>query len=100
MQAATLKALAIHTADEAGSAQGPDYRFGWGLMNTASAVDLIQRVGNGHFISEEILTNGDSLEFSIYSNGVVPIKATITWTDPPGTPISPALNPPDIMLVE
>lgn len=99
LQAATLKALAIHTADEAGSAQGPDYRFGWGLMNTASAVDLIQRVGNGHFISEEILTNGDSLEFSIYSNGVVPIKATITWTDPPGTPISPALNPPDIMLV-
>jgi hypothetical protein len=37
MRAATLKALAIHTADEAGSADGPDYEFGWGLLNTKSA---------------------------------------------------------------
>ena len=37
MKAATLKALAIHTADETGPNPGPDYMFGWGLMNTAKA---------------------------------------------------------------
>ena len=41
MRAATLKALAIHTADEAGTADGPDYRHGWGLLNTRSAAQLI-----------------------------------------------------------
>lgn len=38
MQAATLKALVIHTADEAGFTDGPDYIFGWGLMNTTKAI--------------------------------------------------------------
>ena len=31
--ASTLKGLAIATADEAGVTPGPDYRFGWGLLN-------------------------------------------------------------------
>ncbi len=39
MKAATLKALAIHTADEAGPNEGPDYQFGWGLFNALSAAD-------------------------------------------------------------
>ena len=42
MRAATLKALAIHTADEAGGAPGPDYEFGWGLLNT-------KQCRNGHY---------------------------------------------------
>jgi hypothetical protein len=38
----TLKALIIHTADDAISgAPGPDYRFGWGLMNTEAAAALM-----------------------------------------------------------
>ena len=98
-QAATLKAIAIHTANEAGSTDGPDYRFGWGLMNTAQAVDLIQRNGNGNLISEEFLMNGDSVEFIISSDGDEPLRATISWTDLPGTPTPPILNSPEIMLV-
>jgi len=37
MKAATVKVLIIHTADEAGTSPGPDYEFGWGLMNTKKA---------------------------------------------------------------
>jgi len=33
MRSATLKGILIHTADEAGIAPGPDYQFGWGLVN-------------------------------------------------------------------
>src|SRR3546814_20399712 len=43
MRAATLKGLAIHTAGEAGPSPGPDYRFGWGVLNTASAAEEIGR---------------------------------------------------------
>ncbi len=97
--AATLKALAIHSADEAGEADGPDYRFGWGLLNTAKAIDLIQRNGNGYLIDERSLENNDSIEVEIVSDGTWPLKATIVWTDLPGTPPIPGVDPQDIMLV-
>ena len=40
MRASTLKGLLIHTADDLGTA-GPDYKFGWGLVNAKAAADLI-----------------------------------------------------------
>ncbi|MGB5327394.1 MAG: S8 family serine peptidase, partial [Gammaproteobacteria bacterium] len=48
MRSATLKALAIHTADEAGDAAGPDYAFGWGLLNTRNAAKVISEDGGGN----------------------------------------------------
>ncbi|MEO1655909.1 MAG: S8 family serine peptidase, partial [Bacteroidota bacterium] len=60
MLSASLKALAIHTADEAGLHEGPDYQFGWGLMNSARAAQLISqdRAFNNSLIKEEELTQG------------------------------------------
>jgi len=40
MRASTIKALIIHTADDLGNT-GPDYSYGWGLMNTKAAVDVM-----------------------------------------------------------
>lgn len=37
MKSSTLKALAIATANEAGNADGPDYKSGWGLLNAHKA---------------------------------------------------------------
>ncbi len=102
MRAATLKALVIHTADEAGAADGPDYKFGWGLLNTRKAVALIDSVWKDqkeHTIQERSLANGGTYSIQVYSDGTQPLRATICWTDPPGTPPAPALDPPDIMLV-
>jgi len=56
IRAATLKGLAIHTADEAGSNPGPDYQYGWGLMNTKKAVNMISSVGDGYDIIEDELS--------------------------------------------
>ena len=58
MRAATLKALAIHSADEAGPAPGPDYAFGWGLLNTKSAAQVIVGNGGDHQIIEDVLSDG------------------------------------------
>ena len=100
MRAATLKALAIHAADEAGEAPGPDYAFGWGLLNTQSAAELISGEGDGHQIIEGSLVNGaaDSYAVSVDQPDSV-LTATLVWADPPGTPPAPSLDPPDLMLV-
>ncbi len=100
MRSATLKALAIHTADEAGNADGPDYAFGWGLLNTRNAANVITEDGGGqHRIIEGSLANGsdDTVQFDVTQpNGV--LTATLVWMDPPGTPVALALDAPDLML--
>jgi hypothetical protein len=99
MRAATLKALVIHTADEAGNANGPDYSNGWGLMNTKRAADVISNRGVSAKIEEETLTNSNTYSIQVNATGTEPLVATIVWTDAPGTPTAPALDPSTRMLV-
>ncbi|MGC8742263.1 MAG: S8 family serine peptidase [Verrucomicrobiia bacterium] len=85
--ASTLKGLVIHTADEAGLYPGPDFRYGWGLMNTLNAVQLINNdasSGSHSHLKETLLENGGAIEFPIFCDGKVPLRVTICWTDPPG----------------
>jgi len=102
MKAATLKALAIHTADEAGDDNGPDYRHGWGLLNTRAAAGVITGDGGpDDLIIEGTLPDGGgpvTVPFAVAATGMS-LKATLVWTDPPGTPVAPTLDPPDSMLV-
>ena len=56
LRAATIKGLAIHTASEAGSAPGPDYKFGFGLLNVEKAASVISTaVANNNNASSEHL---------------------------------------------
>lgn len=101
LRAATLKALAIHTADEAGADPGPDYAFGWGLLNTRNAARVITEDGGGqHWIIEGSLAPGavHTRLINVLQDGAQ-LTATLVWTDPPGTPPAPALDPTDLMLV-
>ncbi|MGK2925599.1 MAG: S8 family serine peptidase, partial [Lysobacterales bacterium] len=100
LRAATLKALAIHTADEAGAAPGPDYAFGWGLLNTRAAARVISGSGGEHQIIEGSLANGgvNTHAVSVTASNAV-VTATLAWPDPPGTPSAPALDPAEPMLV-
>jgi Subtilase family len=88
-RAATLKGLAIHTADEAGPATGPDYSYGWGLMNTKKAAELISLHADSgtalRNIKQPILSDDDFIEFPVRATGGTPLKVTICWTDPAGT---------------
>jgi len=100
MRSATLKGLILHTADETGSADGPDYMYGWGLMNTLTAANVISSdVSDTETISEQTLANGGTYELSITGDGGSELRATICWTDPPGTPPGNLLNPTNKMLV-
>ena len=104
LRASAMKALLIHTADECGTAPGPDYSFGWGLMNTQKAVEFLTDAdGRNWFSSRETLVNGEPLNLFFEHDGVGGIKVTIAWTDLPGDVCSPpnndAWNCNDRMLV-
>lgn len=87
MRSATLKGLAIHTADEAGTTTGPDYQFGWGLLNVQKAASVItSSFGNaGDTIIENTLNNGGTYTYNVVASGKGQLVATLVWTDPPGT---------------
>ncbi len=85
LTAASMRAIVLHTAREAGNAPGPDYIFGWGLMDTAEAANVISNKDFTSIIQENTLNEGNTYSYSV--NAVdpnEPLIATIAWTDPPG----------------
>jgi subtilisin family serine protease len=85
MRSATLKGLIIHTADETGVSPGPDYQYGWGLMNIQKAAAVITSNNTDQLIFENTLANGTSFSVPVVASGKGPLIATISWTDPAGT---------------
>ena len=80
MKAATLKGLALHTADDI-DAQGPDYKMGWGIMNSKIAAEVLNNKDFSSHVAEESLENGKEFSFDITANGNETIIASISWTD-------------------
>jgi len=96
MRASTLKALLIHTAEGLGNT-GPDYKFGWGLINAKAAADLIADHNNfsdANKIVEGVLDDVNTVATHKLECGTAdPIRATLCWTDPPATAVSGLDNP-------
>ncbi|MFY7964097.1 MAG: S8 family serine peptidase, partial [Chitinophagaceae bacterium] len=99
MKAATAKALAIHTATEAGISAGPDYQFGWGLLNAEKAANIINNPTTDKII-EATLNNGSIYSMNVIASGKGKLMATIVWTDPVGTiTTTNLLNNPSLKLI-
>ena len=64
MRAATLKGLALHTADDI-EAKGPDSKSGWGLINAKKAVETIKYRNVRSIIKELELGAGDSYSITV-----------------------------------
>jgi len=88
MRSSTLKGLIIHTADDLGNA-GPDYSFGWGLMNTKAAADHLRTYRESPacrmVLEGRLDTNKTSEAFAFTWDGTNSLRVTLAWTDPPGT---------------
>jgi hypothetical protein len=91
MRSSTLKGLLIHTADDRGNV-GPDYKYGWGLVNVQAAADLIRDHSayplKQRLTENQITTSTVTRTLSFVWDGVTPIWATLCWTDPAGTSTS------------
>lgn len=85
MLSSTLRGLSCHTAMEAGDENGPDYEFGWGLLNVEDAANVISNNGGSTLISELTLNDGESYSIQVYASDVEDLQASITWTDPEGS---------------
>ena len=86
MRSATLKGLLIHTADEAGPADGPDYQYGYGLIDMPKAASVITSNNTDQLIQENVLPNaGAPYSFPVTASGKGPLFVTLCWTDPPGS---------------
>jgi len=88
MRNSLLKGLLIHTADDIGNA-GPDYKFGWGLINVKTAADLIlahKSLSAVHprFFENSVTASTKTRTHTFQWDGVSPIRATLCWTDPAG----------------
>ncbi len=88
IRAATLKALAIHGANEAGPYAGPDYQFGWGLLNMSEAASVLSNAlssknssSSVDLVYEKTLQNKQTDTFTIIAAGIKPVKATLGGTD-------------------
>ncbi len=93
IKAATIKALAIHTANEAGANPGPDYKFGWGVLNDAEAANVLNNALTSNnnsnsvdLVYENNLQNGQTYNLNVIASGIKPLKATVVWTDVKGNP--------------
>lgn len=101
LRASTVKALAIHTAREAGTHPGPDYRHGWGLADIQAAALILPEKDNTTLIQERNLVQNTvpSYTRTVYASGSQPLVATLVWTDVPAQVPEPALNDRTPMLV-
>lgn len=91
MRSSTLKGLLIHTADDRGL-PGPDYKYGWGLVNGVAAAELIRDHAVNPLkmrLAEGLITSSSATQSHEFVwDGVSPIRATMCWTDPAGSATS------------
>lgn len=96
--ASLVKAILINSADEVGN-EGPDYASGYGNANASNAVLTME---DKRFFTSS-LQQGNTRIFPItVGPGIRKLKATLCWTDPPGTPNNSKalMNDLDLQLVQ
>jgi subtilisin-like proprotein convertase family protein len=98
MRSATLKGLALHTADDV-AILGPDAASGWGLMNTKKAAETVTKKDFQSIISEIEIVEGGTYTLVVKSDGIAPLLASISWTDLPGVANTGVVNDPTPVLV-
>jgi len=83
MRSSSLKGLLIHTADDLGNT-GPDFSYGWGLINTKAAADIILDDAITNIKSrvlEDFFKSENQKEYFVNLTNVQTFKATLCWTD-------------------
>ena len=82
---ALIKSIITNTAKEAGNL-GPDYIYGFGLIDAKASVDNIENKGKNADYKEGNLKNGETVTLTYNTIEGVPFKATLAWLDRPGVP--------------
>ncbi|MDO5510289.1 MAG: S8/S53 family peptidase [Weeksellaceae bacterium] len=88
-----LKALLINHTQEVGSAPGPDYQAGFGLVDAfAPAITIADAAQNEAIFKTGSISQGETVSYAAQRVGNAPIKATLVWIDPPAVRQEMELN--------
>ncbi len=80
--AALIKAALLNTTNDAGNV-GPDYKFGWGIVNALQAVKLIE---DERHLTDEIAQGENNLHTINVPVGTTQVRFMLYWSDPAATP--------------
>ena len=80
-----IKSILTNTTKEAGRL-GPDYIYGFGLIDAKAAVDLIENKEKSTDYKEGVIQNGETVTLTFKVAEGKPFKATLSWLDKPGVP--------------
>ncbi len=96
--AALIKAIACNTAEDLGNA-GPDYIYGFGLINARRAVETIEA---GHYHSDEIIQDEEKTITVNVPAGLPQLKVMLYWHDKEASPtaIKALVNDLDLTVVD
>lgn len=84
MLPSTMKAILAQTAADLGNA-GPDYKFGFGLVQAQPAADLVDLMW---IIQDVINSQGEVKLYPVEVTAPETLKFTLAWDDAPGAPLS------------
>src|SRR5690554_6048056 len=79
-----MKAILTHSAFESGLYTGPDYKFGYGLVNALGAAEIIMNSNQNAITENRKLLDGSTHTVTVTAKGDEPIKVSIAWIDPAG----------------
>ena len=85
-RSSTLRALAINAATDRGT-PGPDYTYGFGLVNIKAAADIVKRFAadpSSRVVLEDELSTAETWSQAYTYDGTGEISVTLSWLDPPG----------------
>ncbi|RJR15303.1 MAG: hypothetical protein C4581_12360 [Nitrospiraceae bacterium] len=72
--------------------KGPDFEYGWGLLDAKAAVDVVRDCGSECLKSASV-SDGEIKEYTTTVDSNTPeFKVIIAWTDPPGDTSVPLMN--------
>ena len=97
-QSALIKATLLNTANEAGNI-GPDYKFGWGIVNALRAGMLIE---DGRYLFDDISQGDLNIHTINVPSNTNQVKFMVYWSDPAASPgANPALvNDLDLIVTD
>ncbi len=97
-QSALIKATLMNTANEAGNI-GPDFKFGWGIVNALRAGMLIE---DGHYLSDNVSQGNSNTHTINVPSGMEQVRFMVYWSDPAASPgASPSLiNDLDLVVTD
>lgn len=95
---ALIKATLLNTANDAGNV-GPDFKFGWGIVNGLRAAKLIE---DNRFLSSTMAQGGSNNHSINVPAGTKQVRFMVYWSDSPAAPgANPALvNDLDLLVTD